>query len=253
MDPENAAKHMPRGRHRFQEIDLLRGVALIMMLVSNFVTDLQYFLGYSQHEEFWKAFAYTTAGLFVAISGTSMWIAHHRVSGYGKYLARFAKLFGLGVLITLTTHLFLREGTIYFGVLHFLGVASIMALPLYRLGWMNLLLVPLFLAGKFVVDRLHSSNLLLLPLGITPVPFFTFDYFPIFPWFGVFLLGVGAGAIAYPDGARRLDFSIPNNPLVNGISALGRHTLKVYLVHQPVFVGLLLLYAGSLPGLELGW
>ncbi|NOY11238.1 MAG: DUF1624 domain-containing protein, partial [Archaeoglobi archaeon] len=190
------------------EIDLVRGTALLMMLVSNFVTDLQFFLGFNQHEWFWRAFAYTTAGLFVAVSGVSMWVAHFRVRGYGRYLFRFAKLFGLGMLITLVTYLLLSEGTIYFGVLHFLGVASILVIPFYRLGWKNLLLVPVFFAGKLLLENVHSDNLLLLPFGITPVPFFTLDYFPVFPWFGVFLLGLGVGALVYPEGRRRMNLQL---------------------------------------------
>ncbi len=223
-----------------------------MMLVSNFVTDLQFFLGYSQFEVFWRAFAYTTAGLFVFVSGISMWIAHFRTGDCRKYLLRFAKLFGLGMVITAVTHFLLREGTVYFGVLHFLGVASILVVPFYRLGWKNLALVPAFFAGKLLLENIHSSNLLLLPVGITPVPFFTLDYFPIFPWFGVFLLGVSAGALAYPDGRRRVDLQLRSRTS-DVIATLGRHTLQIYLLHQPVFVGILLLATGELPNLRLPW
>lgn len=247
----NVKDYQSRGA-RYVEIDLARGVALLMMLISNFVTDLQFFLGYSQHQEFWRAFAYTTAGIFVAVSGVSMWVAHFRTNGYRKYLFRFAKLFGLGMLITLATYLLLSEGAIYFGVLHFLGVASILAIPLYRLGWKNLILVPLFFAGKLFLENVHSSNLLLLPLGITPVPFFTLDYFPIFPWFGVFLLGVGAGALVYPEGRRRLNLQLKSR-MAHAVAGVGRHTLKIYLLHQPVFVGILLAVTGGLPNLRLPW
>lgn len=253
MSLESGVQSLPADKVRYQEIDFVRGVALIMMLISNFVTDLQFFLGYNQHEEFWRTFAYATAGMFVAISGTSMWVSHFKTRSFRKYLRRFAKLFGLGMLITLTTHLLLSEGTIYFGVLHFLGVASILAIPFYRLGWKNLLLVPLFFAGKMLTDSMHSRNLLLLPIGITPVPFFTLDYFPIFPWFGVFLLGTGIGALVYPNGVRRVSIGRIKNPAIGVITTLGRYTLRIYLLHQPVFVGILLLAAGSLPGLNLPW
>ncbi len=235
-------------RGRYPEIDFFRGVALVMMLISNFVTDLQYFAGYSEFEQFWRAFALLTASMFVFISGVSIWISHFRWKGYEKFFKRFAKLFGLGLIITAFTKTFLEEGTIYFGVLHFLGVASVLVIPFLRFGVKNLILAPLFLAGKILVGNFHSDNIFLLPLGVTPVPFFTFDFFPIFPWFGVFLLGVGTGALIYPEGVRRFEVSFPKE--LRCFAFLGRHTLKVYLVHQPIFGAILLLYLEELPGVK---
>lgn len=235
---------------RFWEIDFARGIALIMMLISNFVTDLQFFLGYSEHKIFWKFFAYATASLFVSISGLSLWISHARGrKSIKKYLLRFTKLFGLGVLITLTTYLLLERGTIYFGVLHFLGVASLLVIPFYQLGWKNIFITPLFLLGREIVREIHAETLFLLPLGITPHQFFTLDYFPIFPWFGVFLLGTAVGGIVYPNGQRKFNINNLDNPAIDFICFIGRNTLKIYVIHQPVFVGLLMLIYGGLPNL----
>ena len=235
---------------RYVEVDFFRGVALIMMLISNFVTDLQYFAGYNDFERFWRSFALLTASMFVFISGVSIWLSHFRWN-YTKFFKRFAKLFGLGLVITIFTKLFLEEGTIYFGILHFLGVASLLVIPFLRFGEKNVLIAPIFFAGKFFVESINSENLLLLPLGITPPYFFTFDYFPIFPWFGVFLLGVGTASIIYPDGGRRFEFSLPK--AFRSVAFLGRHTLKIYLLHQPIFGAILLLYLGDLPGVYLPW
>ncbi len=237
---------------RFWEVDFVRGTALVMMLISNFVTDLQFFLGYSEHRLFWRLFAYATASLFVSISGLSLWISHARSKkGIRKYLLRFAKLFGLGLLITLTTYMLLEKGTIYFGVLHFLGVASLLVIPLYSLGWKNFFLAILFLLGGQIVNNIHAETLLLIPLGITPQNFFTLDYFPIFPWFGVFLLGTAIGAFIYPDGKRRFGIKTPKNSLIEFVCFMGRNTLKIYLLHQPIFVGFLLLIYTGLPHLSL--
>ncbi len=239
---------------RYPEIDFFRGTALIMMLVSNFVTDLQYFFSYSDFESFWYWFARITAGMFIFISGLSLWISHFRRSGINRYFRRFAKLFGLGMAITLVTEIFLPEGTIYFGILHFLGVASLLGIPFLRLGAVNLFLSLLFFAGAFFVNNLHSGSLLLLPVGITPDVFFTFDYFPLFPWFGVFLLGISAGTIFYPEGRKKLNFEFPRNRGMSFVEFLGKNTLKIYLAHQPVFVlTLLAVSGGRLEGIVLPW
>lgn len=242
------------GIGRYPEIDIFRGTALIMMLVSNFVTDLQYFFSYSDFETFWYWFARVTAGMFIFISGVSLWISYFRRRSVDRYLRRFARLFGLGMVITMVTKIFLPEGAIYFGILHFLGVASLIGIPFLRFGVMNALASLLFFAGVFFVRNYHSDSLLLLPLGITPAGFFTFDYFPIFPWFGVFLLGISGGAFFYPEGRKNISFELPRNVWVVFIEFIGRNTLKVYLAHQPIFILILLVISGGkLEGIILPW
>ena len=241
---------------RFWEVDFVRGIGILMMIISNFVTDLQYFLNYSEHQMFWLVFARMTAFIFVFVSGISFWISYSRSikknpRPYKKYLRRFAKLFGLGVLITITTKVFLSSGTIYFGILHFLGVASLLAIPFYRFREKNIFFGVFFLLGSLIVSRITVNSLFLLPIGITPSKFFTLDYFPIFPWFGVYLLGMTIGSLLYPDGMRRINLNFPKILPVKFICWAGRHTLKIYIIHQPILVGLLLLIYGSLPNLTL--
>ncbi|ACJ16092.1 hypothetical protein TON_0605 [Thermococcus onnurineus NA1] len=242
-------------RGRFWEVDFLRGIGITMMVLSNFVTDLQLFLNYSGHPFFWKAFAYATASIFVFVSGLSFWISYSRTikknpRPYAKYFRRFLKLFGLGMLITVVTYLFLDGMTIYFGILHFLGVATLLAIPFYRFGKLNLLWAAFFIFGSLWVRNLIGPAWL-LPLGITFKGFSSPDYFPVFPWFGVYLLGLTAGSVFYPEGMRKKELRIPANPLVLALCVAGRHTLGIYLVHQPLLVGLLMLIYGPLPGISL--
>ncbi|ASJ09125.1 hypothetical protein A3L11_07735 [Thermococcus siculi] len=240
-------------RGRYWEVDLLRGIGITMMVASNFVTDLWLFLGYTGHYLFWRLFAIATASIFIFTSGLSLWISYSRTvkrnpRPYGKYFRRFLKLFGLGMLITAVTYLLPGQMTIHFGILHFLGLATLLAIPFHRFGKWNFLWAIFFLLAYLPLKNLHDG-LLLLPLGITPEGYFTPDYFPVFPWFGVYLLGMTAGSVFYPDGSRRQDIDLPTNPLVNFIAFAGRHTLLIYLVHQPILVGLLRLIYGPLPGL----
>jgi len=75
MTKENNSK-----KERFREIDSLRGLALIMMIIFHFVYDLNYF-GIAEINVsygFWKDFAYATAFLFVFIAGISVWISRKR-------------------------------------------------------------------------------------------------------------------------------------------------------------------------------
>ncbi|AEK72308.1 hypothetical protein GQS_02035 [Thermococcus sp. 4557] len=240
---------------RYWEVDLLRGIGITMMVVSNFVTDLWLFLGYAEHRTFWFSFAVATASIFVFTSGLSFWISYSRTvkrnpRPYRKYFRRFLKLFGLGMLITLVTFLLPGEMTIHFGILHFLGVATLLAVPFYRFGRKNVFWVFFFLFGHLLVNGLHDG-LWLLPLGITPENYFAPDYFPIFPWFGVYLMGMVAGSVFYPGGTRKMHLSLPQSPVVHFITFAGRHTLVISPLPQPVLVGLLRLVHGPLPGIPL--
>ena len=239
---------------RYWEVDFLRGIGIIMMVVSNFVTDLWLFLGYNEHPLFWRLFAIATASVFIFTSGLSMWISYSRTVGKNpcpcrKYFKRSLKLLGLGALITLFTSLLPGNMTIHFGILHFLGVATLLAIPFHHLGKFNILPALFFFLGYLPARSFHDG-LFLLPLGITPTHYFSPDYFPVFPWFGVYLLGMTTGTLFYPDGRRKYEIGPPSSVPVRLVAFAGRNTLLIYLLHQPVFVGLLRLLYGPLPGLS---
>jgi uncharacterized membrane protein len=82
----------------------------------------------------------------------------------------------------------------------------------------------------------------LIWLGVKQIGVYMVDFYPLLPWLGVALLGVFAGHTLYPEGKRR--FSLPDGSdlgPVRGLRFLGRHSLLIYLVHQPVLIGLLIL------------
>ncbi|NYT07385.1 MAG: DUF1624 domain-containing protein [Methanomicrobiales archaeon] len=240
--------HVPA---RFPEIDIARGAAVIMMVVFHTAFDLR-FLGIAPLNVttgFFRLLALSTAGLFLFLVGLSLSIsaayAETRLTRREfvmKYFSRGAFIFALGLGITLVTWLLIPSVFIRFGILHLIGLA-VMASPLYsRFTWQNLLLGAVFIALGPVVAGIRGSGWLLWS-GIHPPLFASVDYTPIFPWMGVVLIGVFAGSVIYPRGRRRPGFSpVSFAPL----EFLGRHSLAVYLVHQPVIIALLLLlFSGS--------
>ena len=75
-----------------------------------------------------------------------------------------------------------------------------------------------------------------------PYNFYTVDYFPLFPWWGVVLLGIFLGKQLYP-GYKRI-FPLPDwsrVPLIQAVSFLGQHSLTIYILHQPIIIIILFL------------
>ena len=190
---------------RYPEIDMIRGIAILMMILFHTIFDLSFF-GVSAIDVstgFWKYFAFSTAALFLLVVGISLTLSHARastsLSGYRlarKFLYRGAGIFLLGLLVTAGTWLYLKEGFIVFGILHLIGI-SVMISPLFfRFKMFNVIPGLFFIMIGFFLTTV-TGPIWLLPLGIHPATFWSVDYEPVFPWTGIVLLGMGLGEYLY--------------------------------------------------------
>ena len=220
---------------RYSEVDILRGIAVVMMVIFHFVFDLNYFNVYkfNIYNGFWLYFARLIAIIFIFLVGVSLTLVYYRKNyGFLDYFKKGSVVFGFGLLITLATWLFAREGTIIFGILHFIGVSIILGSLFLRFKNLNLVLGLLLIGLGFYIKNFIVSYPWLVFLGLMFENFYTLDYFPLLPWFGVVLLGIYFGKLLYPKGKRRFNFDLKNKYL----SFLGRHSLMIYLLHQPILV-----------------
>ena len=238
---------------RFWEIDLLRGIAILMMIAFHVLYDLDYFGAYriNVHAGFWLYFGRATASIFLLLVGISLTLSYARAlktqsteeKFYWKYLKRGLKIFLWGLVITVMTWVFVREGFVLCGILHLIGVSIILAYPLVKLKYGNLALGISFIALGLYLKQVSVEFLWLLWLGLTPNSFYTVDYFPLLPWFGVVLIGVFIGNSFYPNYRRIFELRDRSQyRIIQVLSLMGRHSLLIYLVHQPVLIaGLYLL------------
>lgn len=228
---------------RYSEVDILRGIAVVMMIVFHAVFDFDYFkiYNFNIYNGFWLYFARLIATIFIFLVGISMTLSYYRKGfGFLNYFKRGSVVLGYGLSITLVTYLFLREGTIIFGILHFIGISIILGSLFLRFKNLNLILGGIFILLGFYIKSFVVNYPWLVFLGLRFENFYTLDYFPLLPWFGVVLLGLYFGKVFYPEGKRRFKIEMKNKYL----SYLGRHSLIIYLLHQPIlvlFINLLLL------------
>jgi len=234
---------------RFFELDAARGIAVVAMVAFHALYDLNYFRGYGFgiYSGAFFALGRFAALAFIFIVGISLTLSYSRAEQgktmlqlLKKFLLRGAGIFCLGLAITVFTLLFFPRSPILFGVLHFIGIAVILSFPFVRKPKASLFCGAIMLALGLWLSPLRFDFPWLFWLGLAPENFFTFDYFPLLPWLGVALFGIFAGNLFYPGGKRR--FNIPNAggfAPVRLLCFLGRHSLLVYFLHQPLLVALI--------------
>ena len=230
------------GVERIWEIDFLRGLAIILMVGYHLLFDLGEFRGVKRFLGFstdlssvaWSAAQYFFAGLFVILSGTSSTLSRSNVR-------RGLKLLAVSLAVTVATYIFDPSSAVYFGILQCLafsmlvyGAAFKKAGPVVCAAW-GALVIGLGAALPILKRALAVRFDWLLPFGIHSPSFSSFDYFPLIPWLGIFLAGAALGKTAYAARRSLVPWRLPETFL----NAAGRHSLLIYIVHQPVIMGVL--------------
>ena len=247
---------------RFWEVDLLRGIAVVLMVVYHLAFDLDYLQVYSIDVQSGLplAVARLTLSLFLLLVGLSLRLSRSQAArrsgisgqddGYFTHLAgRASVILALALGVSAVTYLFLGKCFIAFGVLHLIGLSLLLTYPFLGMGRLNFLWGTLIIIAGLYLPSLAVDHLWLLWLGLTPPDFCSVDYTPLIPWFGVVLVGAAFGDLLYPGSVRRARLPDWQNAAPAGMLAwLGRHSLAVYLIHQPALLVLL-----SLLGVRLPW
>ncbi len=232
---------------RLISLDLARSLALLAMAMFHFTYDLD-MLGWitrgTATSGFFWYFARIIAGSFIFLAGMGLWLAHGRGIRWKAFWRRETKIIAAALVVSIVTisadlYLGLYGLRIFYGILHSIAVSSLVGLAFLRWRAVPLLVLA---AAVFVLPWVWSTPALDGPLvwlglsGRVPV---TADYQPFFPWFAPFLAGMATGRIfSWLKLWPRLN--LPQTPLLRALAWPGRHSLAVYLIHQPILFGGLL-------------
>ena len=215
------------------------------MIAYHFAFDLNYF-GLVQFDfntdPFWLGARALILSLFLGLVGVSLQIFYARGFNGKSYLKRLGLIAGSAALVSFASYLMFPQTLIFFGVLHFIAVASVVALLFVRFHVFNLLLGSIFiLAGLWFKHRFFDQPWAQWIGFMTHKPL-TEDYVPLFPWLGVVLIGLFIGSLILKSPrVKMLLVKGHEHELGRVVSIAGRHSLIIYLAHQPILIALIYL------------
>lgn len=231
---------------RYSVLDGIRGITLISMILYHLLWDLVYL--FNVNIEWYRS----TAGflwqqsiccVFILLSGFCWSLGR-------KKAKRGCIVFLAGLGITIVTSVFMPQQRVIFGVLTLLGSSMLLLIPLEKplskvppfagllVSFLIFCLIRTISSGYLGVTglwtyRLPDSlyrNMATAYLGFPNASFYSADYFPLLPWFFLFLTGYFLFRIA--DKKDWLHFFSPS--VARPLEYIGRHSLPIYILHQPL-------------------
>jgi uncharacterized membrane protein len=233
-----------KGSGRVDAVDCARGLALIGMAAYHLSWDLADFHLASADLPFtppMRLLSHGVASVFLALVGVSLALAHRNGLNLPAFWRRLAIVAGAAALVTAGSLVFAPGEGIFFGILHCIAVASLLAAPFVAApAWASLAVGLAAIAAPWLVHSTLFDPPWLLWLGLGQAFPNTLDWRPLLPWAGVVFLGLGVART--PGALARLTLRErwrATSAPARAACFAGRHSLPIYLVHQPILIGLL--------------
>lgn len=214
---------------RIFEIDVLKLVAIALMVIFHLIYDLNEFFGLNVTYEsgFWYFLGRMAAIMFIILSGIN--------SGFSKDIFKKGIVtLGFGLIVSIITFITFENQFVRFGILHFLGICMMLYPILKKLNKWVLLI--------FAIIILFGVNTPIYNIGIFNFfdNFFgkaSVDYYPLFPYISLYIIGIILYKIFYYKKISILNMYTKNKIIISA----SKNSLLIYLLHQPLILGLMFL------------
>ena len=232
---------------RLLGIDIFRGWAILLMIAFHLSYDLQLFHIIDlqiQSNTFFKWFRFLIVTMFLLTVGMSLKLAHQDKINWSKLKKRAIFLGLASLIVTISSYFIFPHTWIYFGILHFILVASFVVLPLRNHPYIALTVaVTTFIAFQLnILNMKWLFNMVAVPLHLPPA--ISVDIVRFFPWVSFVLIGMAMVTLDWHKKVFDNHFFKRENRINSFFTLMGKHALVIYLVHQPLLFGFFLLIQG---------
>jgi len=224
---------------RIDGFDALRGGALCLMFVYHFAFDLRFYgvlAADFEHDPFWLAFRALIVIAFMVLVGMSLFLADRASATPAHFWRRIGIIAACALLATIGSWILFPRTFIFFGMLHAIAAASLLANPAVHRPWLAAAIGCIVIALGLVLSIPAFDARSLSWIGFATAKPATEDYVPLAPWAGFVFLGIALAHMLAHQGFRAV---APLASAPRWLRWLGRHSLAVYMVHQPLLLGAL--------------
>ena len=224
---------------RVQAVDAIRGVAIIAMIAYHFCFDLRHF-GLTAwdfyRDPFWLHARTLILSSFLMLAGVSLVLADANGLGRARFWRHIVRIGACAIGVSIASYLIFPRSYIWFGVLHAIALSLILIRPVVAHPRVALALGLVVVAAAVVLSSPWFDNRIWGWIGFMTTKPETEDYVPLFPWMGVMLVGIAIGHALMTNEFRAVSAFAR---LPRFVKWLGRHSLAVYMIHQPLLLGAL--------------
>ena len=224
-------------RERILWIDVIRGISILAMITFHFAFDMMYF-GFAKsdliYQPDWRLFERMIAFSFLFIAGLSLSITHEAWINWKSFIRRYGMTAICAVLISTVTYILFGNDMIRFGILHAISISGLISLLFLKLNSLSLVLLAaaIFLINTMMPKPLNGDYFWQWLVHTTNTPN-SLDYRPIIPWITPFILGMASHQLFKNWGLLEKGKAVTHREL-SFLSWLGRNSLAIYLLHQPI-------------------
>ncbi|MCF2947131.1 DUF1624 domain-containing protein [Paraglaciecola aquimarina] len=216
------------------EVDVLRGCSIVLMIIFHFGYDLSAF-GWASYNTGidieWRVFRVVIVSGFLLAVGMSSYLGYYQSINTKKLAKGVSKLVLVALFISVSSYFMYPTTWVYFGIIHFIAIALLLSVCFVKKPNLSLL-IALVILITWYFEWITFTPLWLWSIENIGIPQRTVDLVRFYPWFSVVLIGI------FLMHHKLFGFSVSKNAGTNKVAWLGKHSLSIYLIHQPILYAL---------------